>query len=47
MHTKANVHDRKTERKGGKTNKHYVRSSIKMDKLTDKINRTDRQTSKQ
>lgn len=38
-----------TERKGGKAveNKQYVRTSIKMDKLAGKINRTDRQTSKQ
>lgn len=39
--------DRK--KRGGKVTEHkqYVRTSIKMDKLTDKINRTDRQTSKQ
>ncbi len=38
-----------TERKGGKgmENKQYVRTSIKMDKEADKINKTDRPTSKQ
>lgn len=36
-----------TERKGKVENKQYMRTSIKMDKLADKINRADRQSNKQ